>query len=113
MQLVSRRSVIFCCVRLFSGRTAVSATTPWCSDTMRVADLHWGRVPVRRLGEVAAVFPRLDAKVVIPQMRELEQKELARQNALLGRAPEPQTDASTPAGGMSEGVSPLAPPIVI
>ena len=80
---------------------------------MRVADLHWGRVPVRRLGEVAAVFPRLDAKVVIPHMRELEQKELARQNALLGRAPEPQADASTPSGGMAEGVSPIAPPIVI
>src|SRR5215472_3133989 len=52
-----------------------------------VAALHWGHLKGgQALGETSAVFPRIDAKMAIPQMRDLEQKELARQNALLGRA---------------------------
>ncbi len=71
----------------------------------RLAGLHWGHLKGgQALGETAAVFPRLDAKVVIPQMREGEEKELARQNALLGRMPESEA---------APGVSPIAAPITI
>lgn len=57
------------------------------------------------------VFPRLDAKIVIPQMQELEQQELARQNALLGKSAEPTAASAPPepAGTMP----PLAPEITI
>jgi methionyl-tRNA synthetase len=70
-----------------------------------VKDLHWGHLSGGQvLGETAPVFPRIDGKAAIPQMRDLEQKELARQNALLGRVEE---KAST------DGFTPLAPPITI
>jgi len=39
----------------------------------------------QKIGEVAGVFPRIDAKVAIPQMRALEEEEAARQAALLGK----------------------------
>jgi methionyl-tRNA synthetase len=79
-------------------------------DDVRVAGLHWGLLKGgQALGETAAVFPRLDAKVVIPLMREGEEKELARQNALLGRLPA----AAGEAPAMAEGVSPIAPAITI
>lgn len=55
------------------------------------------------------VFPRLDAKIVIPQMQELEQQELARQNALLGK----KTEEPAPAAEAAIPVAPLAPEITI
>jgi methionyl-tRNA synthetase len=60
----------------------------------------------KQVGEVAPVFPRQDAKVVIPKMQELEQEELARQNQLLGKEA-PTAEVKHP-GGM-----PLAPVIGI
>jgi methionyl-tRNA synthetase len=55
-------------------------------DEIRVAELHWGHLPGGQLlGAVSAVFPRADASVVIEQMRQLEDQELQRQNAMLGR----------------------------
>jgi methionyl-tRNA synthetase len=50
----------------------------------------------QRIGEVAPVFPRIDAKVAIPEMRALEEEEAARQAALLGKivAPAPAAEAS-------------------
>jgi methionyl-tRNA synthetase len=70
-----------------------------------VAALHWGHLKGgQALGETSAVFPRIDAKVAIPQMRDLEQKELARQNALLGRV---EAKAST------DGFTPIAPAVTI
>lgn len=54
--------------------------------------LTWGHTPAGHpIGAVAPIFPRLDAKVAIEQMQQLEAAELERQNALLGKAPaEPQ-----------------------
>jgi methionyl-tRNA synthetase len=62
-----------------------------------------------QVGDLTPVFPRLDAKIVIPQMQELEQAELARQNALLGKTPEP-TPAAAPD---ANAVSLLSPEITI
>jgi len=42
----------------------------------------------QKIGKIAAVFPRLDAKPTIQKMQELEEAEKARQAALLGKAPE-------------------------
>jgi methionyl-tRNA synthetase len=57
-------------------------------DDFRVADLHWGRGQGgQRLGAVQAVFPRADAKAVIPKMKEREAAEYERQQALLGKKP--------------------------
>jgi methionyl-tRNA synthetase len=42
----------------------------------------------QKIGKVAGVFPRLDAKPTIQKMQELEEAEKARQAALLGKAPE-------------------------
>jgi methionyl-tRNA synthetase len=61
-----------------------------------------------QVGDLTPVFPRLDAKLVIPQMQELEQAELARQNALLGKTPEVE-----PAAAEASAVSPLSPEITI
>jgi len=56
----------------------------------RGPDMHWGHLPAgQAVGEVTGVFPRADAKVVIPKMREGEVIELARQQALLGKTPAP------------------------
>ncbi len=51
--------------------------------------LTWGHTPAgHAIGEVAPIFPRLDAKVAIDQMKALEIVELDRQNALLGKTVE-------------------------
>jgi methionyl-tRNA synthetase len=42
----------------------------------------------QKIGKIAPVFPRLDAKPTIQKMQELEEAEKARQAALLGKAPE-------------------------
>ncbi len=61
-----------------------------------------------QVGDLTPVFPRLDAKLVIPQMQEQEQAELARQGALVGKTPEP-----APAAAEANGVAPLSPEITI
>jgi methionyl-tRNA synthetase len=59
-------------------------------DDLREPDLHWGGLQGgQKIGEVSAVFPRADAKVSIDKMKQLEVDELARQQALLGKTPEP------------------------
>jgi methionyl-tRNA synthetase len=64
-------------------------------DDLPVADLHWGKLPGgQTLAEVAAVFPRADAKISIDKMKELEVEELARQKALLGQSAEPAPEAT-------------------
>jgi methionyl-tRNA synthetase len=74
---------------------------------VQTKDLHWGKLQAgEKLGEVAAVFPRADAKVAIARMRELEEAEVARQRELLGQTPPaasasshvPAADAAAPAG---------------
>jgi methionyl-tRNA synthetase len=56
--------------------------------------LTWGHTPAgHQIGEVSPIFPRLDPKLVIEQMKNLESAELDRQNALLGNAPAPEPAA--------------------
>ncbi len=51
--------------------------------------LSWGHTPAGHpIGEISPVFPRLDAKVAIEQMQQLEAAELERQNTLLGKTTE-------------------------
>ena len=48
--------------------------------------LTWGFTPEgHAIGEISPLFPRLDPKVAIEQMKALETEELARQNTLLGK----------------------------
>ena len=63
-------------------------------EDVRLADLHWGKLQAgQRVGTVAGVFPRLDAKSAIPQMQELELKERERQGAIFA-PPKPATTAA-------------------
>jgi methionyl-tRNA synthetase len=56
--------------------------------TIRIADLHFGHLPHgQKVGQLAPVFPRIEAKPAIAKMRELEEQERARQDALLGKLP--------------------------
>jgi methionyl-tRNA synthetase len=51
--------------------------------------LTWGHTPQGHpIGEISPIFPRLDPKVAIEQMKTLEVAELDRQNALLGKVEE-------------------------
>jgi methionyl-tRNA synthetase len=55
-------------------------------ESVTLADLHWGKLqPGQKVGPVAGVFPRLDAKA-IGRMQELELKEKARQAAIFSHA---------------------------
>jgi methionyl-tRNA synthetase len=70
-------------------------------ESVRLQELTWGQLqPGQKIGEVAAVFPRIDAKQAIPEMRALEVKETARQAALLGQAP--------PSAPVAEGAPKIA-----
>jgi len=63
-------------------------------ESVRLDSLAWGQLrPGQKIGQIAAVFPRIDAKPAIEKMRGLEAQELERQNALLGRS---TTTASAP-----------------
>jgi len=60
-------------------------------DQVRLDELAWGELPAgQRIGEPAAVFPRIEVKPAVEKMRELEEKETARQKALVG-----QTEAAS------------------
>jgi methionyl-tRNA synthetase len=69
--------------------------------------LTWGHTPAGHpIGEISPLFPRLDAAVAIPQMKALEEEELARQNALLGKVPEPiPEEPATPFMPLAETIS--------
>jgi methionyl-tRNA synthetase len=59
-------------------------------DLLRLADVYNTPLqPGHRVGQVAAVFPRIDAKPAIGKMRELEAQVSAEQAVLLGKAPAP------------------------
>jgi methionyl-tRNA synthetase len=58
-------------------------------DSVRFETLAWGGLPAgQRIGEVAAVFPRIELKDAVAKMRELEEQVTARQAALMGKKPE-------------------------
>jgi methionyl-tRNA synthetase len=72
--------------------------------SLELAKLDWGQLaPGQAIGQIAPVFPRIDAKSAIERMRELELIEAARQAKLLGKEV-----AEKPAEAESEGT--IAPP---
>ncbi len=63
-------------------------------ESVRLSTLKWGQLCAgQKAGEVAAVFPRIEAKPAIEKMRELEVEVTARQNAMLGKTPEPAVES--------------------
>ena len=57
-------------------------------ESVRFDTLAWGGLqPGQKIGEVAAVFPRIELKEAVANMRELEEKVTAEQSALLGKKP--------------------------
>jgi methionyl-tRNA synthetase len=59
-------------------------------EEQRIDKLAYGELPPGQpIARGEAIFPRLDAKTAIERMRELEEQETARQNALLGRTSAP------------------------
>ncbi len=65
-------------------------------DAARIDQLAWGGLtPGQAVGTPAAVFPRIDAKPAIAEMRQREVQETARQAALFGKAPETEAEDDT------------------
>jgi methionyl-tRNA synthetase len=63
--------------------------------------LLWGQLEAgQKIGEIAAVFPRVDAKVAIEKMQQLEKEETARQAALLGKK-----EAAPPPAPLADPIS--------
>jgi methionyl-tRNA synthetase len=68
-------------------------------ESRRAADLHWGKLRHgQKIGKTEAVFPRIDGKSAIEKMKELEIKEKARQDAVLGKKPAEAPPPGTAAG---------------
>jgi methionyl-tRNA synthetase len=68
-------------------------------------ELRWGQYPAnQKIGDIAAVFPRIEAAPAIEQMRVLEQQVGLEQAALLGKPAVEEPPA---------GISPIAEPISI
>ena len=68
-------------------------------ETLQLANLKWGQLAAgQSVGQIAPVFPRIEAKVAIDRMRVLEEAESARQLALMGRTAPPPTSEPTPEG---------------
>jgi methionyl-tRNA synthetase len=69
---------------------------PESIEEVRFETLVWGTLqPGQKIGEIAAVFPRIELKEAVAKMRELEELVTAQQNVLLGKKTEP---AEAPAG---------------
>jgi methionyl-tRNA synthetase len=59
-------------------------------ELVRIQEVAWGQLEEgQRIGRVYAIFPRLDVKKTVDELRRLEHEEAARQAALLGKAPAP------------------------
>jgi methionyl-tRNA synthetase len=68
-------------------------------EAIRLDSLAWGQLrDGQKIGHIAAVFPRIDAKPAIDKMRELEAQVSAQQSVLTGKAPAPPAQAA-PADG--------------
>jgi methionyl-tRNA synthetase len=65
-------------------------------ESVRFDTLEWGGLPPgQQIGEVSAVFPRIEAKPAIEQMRALEEKVTAEQAVMMGKtAPAPAAVAA-------------------
>jgi methionyl-tRNA synthetase len=70
-------------------------------DQVRFDALKWGGLQAgQKIGEVAAVFPRIEGKDAIARMRELEEKATAEQAVMMGKP--------APAAEAPEGVAHIA-----
>ena len=77
---------------------------------LRLADLSWGGLrPGSKVGESAAVFPRLDVAESIDKMRGLEKQALEEQAGIMGKTPVPEAAPQPPADAAAEK-KPEAPP---
>jgi methionyl-tRNA synthetase len=67
-------------------------------ESVRLDALTWGQLQAgQRIGEIAAVFPRLDLKEAVEKMRALETEVAAQQAALLGKTnPPPPSNIQQP-----------------
>jgi methionyl-tRNA synthetase len=75
-------------------------------ESVKFADLKWGGLPPgQKVGEVSAIFPRLDAKPTIQKMLELEAAETVRQRALFGKGAEPEAAPATPIAPIAETIT--------
>jgi methionyl-tRNA synthetase len=71
-------------------------------DETRHEALSWGGVPAgQAIQNPEAVFPRVDAKIAIPKMQELEIIEKQRQDELLGKKTEAAKETAEPDGLIS------------
>jgi len=62
-------------------------------ESVRFAGLAWGQLaPGQKIGEVAAVFPRIEAAPAIERMRELEAQVTAEQNIMMGKTAAPPAE---------------------
>jgi methionyl-tRNA synthetase len=75
-------------------------------ESIRLISLRWGQLPTgQKIGEIAALFPRIDAKEAITRMQKFEEEATAQQAALLGK--------TEPVKAPVEGLTPIAPAITI
>jgi methionyl-tRNA synthetase len=80
----------------------------------RIDELAWGGLTAgQAVGEAAQIFPRLDLKETVDKMNDLEQVEVARQNALLGKTAPAAAEAPEAPWTPPAGVPALAPSITI
>jgi methionyl-tRNA synthetase len=64
---------------------------------VQLQSLAWGGLPAgQAIGKIEAVFPRVDPKPAIENMRELDVQVVARQNALLGKMEAMPVEAARP-----------------
>ena len=60
-------------------------------DDVRFANLEWGGLQTgQKIGEVSAVFPRIEMKEAVAAMQDLEEQVAAEQAVLLGKKPAPR-----------------------
>src|SRR5262249_41165648 len=66
-------------------------------ENVRFESLAWGQLPAgQKIGEIAAVFPRIEVKEAIARMQDLEEKVSAEQAQLLGKKPAPPAEPESP-----------------
>jgi len=59
-------------------------------EAVQLGTLAWGQLPAgQKIGEIAAVFPRVEARPAIERMKALEVEVSAQQAALMGKTPPP------------------------
>jgi methionyl-tRNA synthetase len=64
-------------------------------EAVRLDTLAWGQLPHgQRIGEIAALFPRIEMKDAVAKMKELEVLVTEEQNVLLGKAPKPAAEGA-------------------